>query len=105
MFGVVDPLYGAGVTDDIVIGGLLVLGIDGSFDESCGANGRPWNAVYIEHFDGSVAWYGHLKKDSLTSKGIGDLVLAGEYLGIVGSSGSSTGPGCPGRPGRSRPGS
>ena len=44
------------------------------------------------HNDGSVAWYGHLKNGSLTTKNIGDTVTRGEYLGIVGSSGNSIGP-------------
>lgn len=61
-------------------------------DRSCNFNSNIWNAVYIEHADGSVAWYGHLKKNSLTTKVIGDSVLAGEFLGVVGSSGNSTGP-------------
>lgn len=39
-----------------------------------------------------MAWYGHLKNASLTTKLLGDTVVAGEYLGIVGSSGNSTGP-------------
>jgi hypothetical protein len=39
-----------------------------------------------------VAWYGHLKRNSLTYKNLGDNIAKGEYLGIVGSSGNSTGP-------------
>ena len=65
---------------------------DGEFDKSCALNGSQWNAVYVEHADGSVAWYGHMKKGSLTTKTVGSTVAAGEYLGIVGSSGNSTGP-------------
>jgi murein DD-endopeptidase MepM/ murein hydrolase activator NlpD len=65
---------------------------DGNFDGSCSANALPWNAVYVEHADGSVAWYGHLKQGSTTSRPAGASVAAGDYLGIVGSSGSSTGP-------------
>jgi hypothetical protein len=61
-------------------------------DKSCSFNSNQWNAVYIEHADGSVAWYGHLKKNSLTKKVIGDQIEAGEFLGIMGSSGNSTGP-------------
>ena len=64
---------------------------DGNFDRNCSFTGN-WNAVYIQHADGSVAWYGHLKKNSLTSKSIGQSVAAGEFLGIMGSSGQSTGP-------------
>lgn len=62
------------------------------FDRSCSFNNNVWNAVYIQHADGSVALYGHMKKNSPTTKSIGDMVERGEYLGIVGSSGNSTGP-------------
>jgi len=71
--------------------GIIVARSDGNFDESCGFGGT-WNAVYVEHADGTVAWYGHLKAGSLTSKTVGEGVQIGEYLGVVGSSGSSTGP-------------
>ena len=50
------------------------------------------NAVYIRHADGSVAWYLHIKSGPPTTKLVGDTVVAGEKLGIVGSSGSSTAP-------------
>ncbi len=65
---------------------------DGNDDKSCSTSGGNWNAVYVLHADGSVAWYGHMKKNSLTSKSVGESVVTGEYLGIVGSSGNSTGP-------------
>ncbi len=61
-------------------------------DKSCALNGNVWNAVYVRHDDGSVAWYGHLKKNSLTTKAVGESVTTGEFLGVVGSSGNSTGP-------------
>lgn len=61
-------------------------------DKSCSFNNNRWNAVYIQHPDGSVAWYGHLKTGSLTEKKVGEQVRAGDYLGIMGSSGNSTGP-------------
>lgn len=64
----------------------------GHDDASCSLNGETWNAVYVLHADGSEAWYGHMKKGSLTEKEFGDSVVAGEYLGVVGSSGNSTGP-------------
>lgn len=54
--------------------------------------GLTWNAVFIRHADNSTTWYGHMKEGSLTSKGVGDAVAQGEYLGIVASSGYSTGP-------------
>ncbi|MDC8013879.1 peptidoglycan DD-metalloendopeptidase family protein [Tahibacter soli] len=66
---------------------------DGFNDRSCPNNySADWNAVYVRHGDGSVAWYGHMKTGSLTSKAIGATVTAGEFLGKVGSSGFSTGP-------------
>lgn len=72
--------------------GIIILKSDGNYDRSCNFNNNTWNAVYIQHADGSQSWYGHLKNGSLTTKAIGDVVLAGEYLGVVGSSGNSTGP-------------
>lgn len=71
--------------------GTIVGKFDGNDDDHCSCSG-DWNAVYIEHADGSVAFYGHLKKNSLTTKGLGDMVAVGEFLGVVGSSGCSTGP-------------
>jgi hypothetical protein len=67
---------------------------DGFFDQNCTLPppNPNWNAVYIQHADGSVAWYGHLKNNSLTTKPVGASVVEGEYLGVVGSSGVSTGP-------------
>lgn len=72
--------------------GVIVGRIDGNPDQSCTFNNQSWNAVYVRHADGSIAWYGHLKTGSVTPKQIGDTVAAGEYLGVVGSSGNSTGP-------------
>lgn len=72
--------------------GTILAKHDGNYDRSCSLGDTDWNAVYVQHADGSVAWYGHMKKNSLTSKNVGDSVTEGEYLGLVGSSGSSTGP-------------
>ena len=72
--------------------GQIVFKRDGEFDRNCAFNSDPWNAVYVRHADGSVAWYGHLKNGSLTTKGVGELVDEGEYLGVIASSGNSTGP-------------
>lgn len=65
---------------------------DGHYDRNCSFNNLNWNAVYVVHADGTVAWYGHLKNGSVTTKQVGDTVARGEYLGVVGSSGNSTGP-------------
>lgn len=72
--------------------GIIINKYDGNYDRRCAMSNLNWNAVYVQHNDGSVAWYGHMKNGSLTSKAIGENVAVGEYLGIVGSSGNSTGP-------------
>jgi murein DD-endopeptidase MepM/ murein hydrolase activator NlpD len=72
--------------------GTIIYKSDGNFDRSCTFNSNNWNAVYVQHADGSVAWYGHMKNGSLTTKTVGQTVAQGEYLGVVGSSGNSTGP-------------
>lgn len=72
--------------------GQIIGKFDGNFDRSCSFNNNQWNAIYVQHGDGSTAWYGHMKSGSLTSKGIGDNIAQGEFLGIIGSSGNSTGP-------------
>ncbi|RPI68290.1 MAG: M23 family metallopeptidase, partial [Ignavibacteriales bacterium] len=72
--------------------GVIIGKDDGNDDRSCGFGAGNWNAVYLSHADGSESWYGHMKKNSLTTKNVGSTVTAGEYLGVVGSSGNSTGP-------------
>ncbi|MFP5437438.1 MAG: peptidoglycan DD-metalloendopeptidase family protein [Bacteroidia bacterium] len=72
--------------------GTILYKNDGQYDANCAMSGADWNAVYLLHADGSVSWYGHLKRSSLTEKPIGASVAAGEFLGKIGSSGSSTGP-------------
>jgi len=72
--------------------GVIILKQDGNQDMNCSWGlGTPWNAVFVQHADGTVTWYGHMKSGSTTEKDSGDAVVAGEYLGIVGSSGNSTG--------------
>ncbi len=65
---------------------------DGEFDRNCSSNNLTANYVIIQHADGSVALYWHMKKNSITSVAIGQPVAAGDYLGVVGSSGSASGP-------------
>lgn len=74
--------------------GTIIGKSDGNFDQNCAFCSGPcnWNSVYVMHADGSVAWYGHMKSGSLTTKTVGQTVTTGEYLGVVGSSGNSTGP-------------
>ncbi|MGN6518015.1 MAG: peptidoglycan DD-metalloendopeptidase family protein [Dokdonella sp.] len=73
--------------------GTIIGKVDGNDDRSCPDHySADWNAVYVQHADGTVAWYGHMKKFSQTAKPIGATVAAGEFLGKVGSAGFSTGP-------------
>lgn len=73
--------------------GIIIDKRDGNFDRMCSNSGNPnWNGIIIEHADGSQAWYWHFKDGAITSKGIGDSVAVGEYLGAAGSSGSSNWP-------------
>ncbi len=71
--------------------GIIVNKRDGFFDLNCLNNGNQnWNGFVLEHADGSQTIYMHFKKNTLNEKEIGDMVSAGEYLGVAGSSGSST---------------
>ncbi len=72
--------------------GQIIFKADGNFDRSCTFNNNPWNIVVLRHSDGTVSWYGHLKLNSLTTKAVGESVTQGEFLGVIGSSGSSTVP-------------
>jgi len=72
--------------------GIIVGKDNGEYDRNCSMGSSSWNAIYIQHNDGSTAWYGHFKNNSITSRNVGESVDEGEYLGIVGSSGSSTSP-------------
>jgi len=76
-----------------VMDGVIVGKEDGQFDANCSLNDDAlWNAVYVMHDNGYIAWYAHLKENSLTTKTIGDSVVQGEYLGLVASSGYSDTP-------------
>jgi murein DD-endopeptidase MepM/ murein hydrolase activator NlpD len=72
--------------------GTIIDKSDGNFDRNCSSNNLTANYVVIQHADGSCALYWHMKSNSVVSKAIGQTVVAGEYLGVVGSSGSSSGP-------------
>jgi hypothetical protein len=74
--------------------GTIVDKHDGEYDRNCvgAGSGLVANYIIVQHADGSLALYWHMKKNSVTLKSIGQTVIAGELLGIVGSSGSSSGP-------------
>jgi uncharacterized protein (TIGR03382 family) len=57
----------------------------------CGGGSGFGNYVYIQHANGRVTIYAHLKRWSVIPN-VGDVVSCGQKLGEVGSSGNSTGP-------------
>lgn len=65
---------------------------DGNFDRvGSWSSPPPSNFVTIDHGNGFVTQYFHLRKYSV-SVNIGDTVVAGQQIGLVGSSGRSTNP-------------
>jgi len=72
--------------------GTIIYKNDGEYDRNCNSpSDSTANFITLQHADGSTTLYTHLKKNSLTTKNVGDNVIAGELLGIVGSSGTSGG--------------
>jgi len=71
--------------------GVIIDKRDGNFDRNCaiGSSG-DFNAVFVQQDDGLIAWYLHMKNGTPTTKPVGARVEAGEFLGFVGSSGSSS---------------
>ncbi len=78
-----------------VADGTVTYSVDGFFDRctsgGCPGGGGFGNYVRIEHTDGSVTYYGHLRQWSVAVQ-TGDAVTCGQFIGQVGSSGNSTGP-------------
>jgi hypothetical protein len=73
--------------------GVIVQKSDGAFDQQCQWSGNPpANYVVVRHDNGLLGYYWHLKNGSVTTKAVGARVALGERLGLVGSSGFSTGP-------------
>ena len=72
--------------------GTIIAKYNGQYDRNCAFGSGFWNAIFIEPSDGSIAWYAHMKNGSLSSKNVGEDVIEGEFLGIIGSSGDSLGP-------------
>jgi murein DD-endopeptidase MepM/ murein hydrolase activator NlpD len=56
------------------------------FADWAGPYGRQ---VQVRHEDGTVTWYNHMSKFSVT---VGETVYAGDQVGAVGMTGNTTGP-------------
>ncbi len=74
-----------------VLDGTVVGTRDGEFDRNTTWNGQSANFVRIDHGNGLVTRYFHLKKDSVAVV-VGEQVSAGQQIGLTGSSGISTTP-------------
>jgi len=61
---------------------------ESEFDRNTSCTGT-WNVVTVRHGNGFLTYYGHLKKNSVVVN-VGDWVVPGQKLGVVGSSGCST---------------
>jgi hypothetical protein len=72
--------------------GRIINKADGQPDRSCSMAGAPANFVIVLQDDGLYAYYWHMKSGSVTPKALGSTVQRGELLGLVASSGNSTGP-------------
>ena len=76
-----------------VASGVVINRDDGNFDRETKGLDAPNtpNFVAIDHGNGWVTSYLHMRKNSVAVQ-VGDVVKAGEVIGLVGSSGMSTGP-------------
>ena len=73
--------------------GVIADKADGNFDRDCAiASSTDPNFVSVRQDDGLTAVYLHMRNGSVTTLPIGTHVAAGDYLGLVGSSGQSSGP-------------
>lgn len=86
----------AGVEIYAASAGQVVTVEDGYFDrwshENPNTIGMPSNVVEIYNYaDDRLTRYFHIKKNSIVVE-VGDQIVAGQLLGLVGSSGNSTGP-------------
>jgi ELWxxDGT repeat protein len=84
-FGLMDD----GVPDYAAAAGTVVAVQDGNFDRNTASSNAPANFVEIDHGNGWHTLYYHLRTDTILVH-VGDRVVAGQVLGLAGSSGDST---------------
>lgn len=80
-----------GVPVFAVADGIVTAAVDGNPDMNTEWKGQPANYVIINHGGVRETRYWHLKAGSVTVAA-GDAVIAGEQIGLTGSSGNSTWP-------------
>ena len=80
-----------GVPVFAAVAGDVIAVHDGEPDMNTDWNNPNANFVAIDHSDGFVTYYYHLKKNSI-SVAVNDIVVAGRQIGLTGSSGMSTWP-------------
>jgi hypothetical protein len=87
------PQMDEGVDILAVDSGVVIFVHDGEFDRN--TDGNPdlglGNYVAIKHPDKHFSYYGHQRKNSIVVS-VGDMVVPGQVIGQVGSSGNSTDP-------------
>lgn len=71
--------------------GKVIAAHDGEYDRCTSGRCGTSNYVALQHADGRITYYYHLKKWSVAVR-VGQTVTCGQRLGLVGSSGNSTGP-------------
>ena len=81
----------SGYTNSIDIGGNgnVLAAKSGTVEKAGWSNGGLGNRIIIRHEDGSTTTYGHLSKIDVTE---GQWVNAGSTIGVIGSTGNSSGP-------------
>ncbi len=71
--------------------GIVTYTHDGEFDRNLGSCGGGANIVFVQHADGSMTYYYHMRKNSIQVS-LYDSVEVGDTLGYIGSSGCSSWP-------------
>ena len=80
-----------GVPITAALDGVVVGANDGEPDMNTEWDNQPANYVIVDHGAGRLCYYWHMKRGSV-AVAPGESVLAGQQLGLVASSGNSTGP-------------
>jgi hypothetical protein len=79
----------AGVPDYAAAAGTVTAVQDGNYDRNNAFSSAPANYVIIDHGNGWQTEYFHFRTDTILVH-VGDHVVAGQVLGLAGSSGDST---------------